>query len=246
MKTTDRRSFLQASLSGLAGVVSVPLLGGGLAGCQQLPSRQSAGSTTGQTTGGTTARKTALTTEKLADRLTRRSTGTPARGSAAPAAASKVTSRPARSRSSTCCSTPERTSTPASPTAILAQPNSSPTFRAATTRARPHSSPQPNWGGIGSSSKCSIAAQTRPCATPPAKPHSTTRAHRRRPGPERQREAAGQRRLQAALRPWRFSKRYRLSPGPSLGQSPASVETSSTAQAKAALNSRKTPCREFQ
>jgi cyclase len=61
MKTTDRRSFLQASLSGLAGLASVPLLGG-LAGCQQLPSRQAPGSTS--------ARKTALTSEKLADRVT--------------------------------------------------------------------------------------------------------------------------------------------------------------------------------
>jgi len=61
MKTTDRRSFLQASLSGLAGLASAPLLGG-LAGCQQLPSRQPPGSTI--------ARKTALTTEKLADRVT--------------------------------------------------------------------------------------------------------------------------------------------------------------------------------
>jgi cyclase len=59
--TTDRRSFLQASLSGLAGLVSVPLLGG-LAGCQQLPSKQPSRPTT--------ARKTALPTEKLADRVT--------------------------------------------------------------------------------------------------------------------------------------------------------------------------------
>ena len=54
MKTTDRRSFLQASLSGLAGLASVPLLGGGLAGCQQTPSRQVPGSTS----------------EKLAERVT--------------------------------------------------------------------------------------------------------------------------------------------------------------------------------
>jgi len=59
--TTDRRTFLQASLSGLAGLASLPLLGG-LAGCQQLPS--------GQSPGSTTARKTALPGEKLADRVT--------------------------------------------------------------------------------------------------------------------------------------------------------------------------------
>lgn len=61
MKMTDRRSFLQGSLSGLAGLASVPLLGG-LSGCQQLPSRQSAG--------GTAGRKTALPTEKLTERVT--------------------------------------------------------------------------------------------------------------------------------------------------------------------------------
>jgi len=61
MKTTDRRSFLHASLSGLAGLASMPLLGG-LAGCQQLPSRQS--------TGSTNARTTSLSTEKLGDRIT--------------------------------------------------------------------------------------------------------------------------------------------------------------------------------
>ncbi len=53
----DRRSFLQASLSAVAGLVSVPLLGS-LAGCQTLPSGQA------------TARKTALASEKLADRVT--------------------------------------------------------------------------------------------------------------------------------------------------------------------------------
>jgi cyclase len=61
MKTTDRRSFLQAGLGGIAGLASVPLLGS-LAGCQQIPSRQ--------TTGSATARTTALTTEKLTDRVT--------------------------------------------------------------------------------------------------------------------------------------------------------------------------------
>src|ERR1700722_11546615 len=59
--TADRRTFLQASLSGLAGLASLPLLGS-LAGCQQLPS--------GQSSGSTTARKTALPGEKLADRVT--------------------------------------------------------------------------------------------------------------------------------------------------------------------------------
>ena len=59
--TTDRRTFLQASLSGLAGLASLPLLGG-LAGCQQLPS--------GQSPGSRTARKTALPGEKLADHVT--------------------------------------------------------------------------------------------------------------------------------------------------------------------------------
>ncbi len=58
--TTDRRRFLQASLSGLAGLASVPLVGG-LAGCQQLPTRQPPRSKT--------ARTTALTSETLADRV---------------------------------------------------------------------------------------------------------------------------------------------------------------------------------
>jgi cyclase len=59
--TTDRRSFLQASLNGLAALTSVSVLGG-LEGCQQLPSRQASGSTT--------AGKPTLQTEKLADRVT--------------------------------------------------------------------------------------------------------------------------------------------------------------------------------
>jgi glyoxylase-like metal-dependent hydrolase (beta-lactamase superfamily II) len=49
--TTDRRSFLQASLSGLAVL--------GLVGCQQLPTSQP-----------TVARKSALSSEKLTDRVT--------------------------------------------------------------------------------------------------------------------------------------------------------------------------------
>jgi cyclase len=59
--TTDRRSFLQTSLSGLAALASVPILG--LAGCQQLSSRQPSAATTN-------APKSALSTEKLADRVT--------------------------------------------------------------------------------------------------------------------------------------------------------------------------------
>jgi cyclase len=55
--TSDRRSFLQTSLTGLAALVSVPVLGG-LGGCQQL--------TAGQTSGG----KSALPTEKLTERVT--------------------------------------------------------------------------------------------------------------------------------------------------------------------------------
>ena len=62
MKTTDRRSFLQASFTGLAGLASLPLLGGALAGCQQTPTRQ--------TTGSTSARAAAPTSAKLAERVT--------------------------------------------------------------------------------------------------------------------------------------------------------------------------------
>ena len=65
MKMTDRRSFLQTSLTGLAGLASAPLLGG-LAGCQQLPSQQPAGR---QPAGPTAARRTALPAEKLTDRV---------------------------------------------------------------------------------------------------------------------------------------------------------------------------------
>ncbi len=61
MKTTDRRSFLKAGMGGVAGLASLPFLGG-LAGCQQLPSKQSAASTPGS--------KTAVATEKLTDRIT--------------------------------------------------------------------------------------------------------------------------------------------------------------------------------
>ena len=62
MSTTDRRGFLQASLSGLAGLASAPLLGA-LTGCQQLPSQP------GQA-GQPHGRATALTTEKLTERVT--------------------------------------------------------------------------------------------------------------------------------------------------------------------------------
>jgi cyclase len=64
MSTGDRRSFLRASLSGLAVLASVPVLAS-LEGCQQLPSRQPPGPTT-----TTTARKSALPTEKLSDHVT--------------------------------------------------------------------------------------------------------------------------------------------------------------------------------
>ncbi len=57
---TDRRTFLQTSLTGLASLATLPLIGGGLAGCQQVPSRE---------TGSAAARKPALATEKLADRV---------------------------------------------------------------------------------------------------------------------------------------------------------------------------------
>jgi cyclase len=62
MKTLDRRGFLQTSVGALAGMASVPLVGG-LAGCQQLPSKS-------QPTGRTSARATATTTEKLSERVT--------------------------------------------------------------------------------------------------------------------------------------------------------------------------------
>ena len=55
MKTSGRRSFLKASLGGVAGLLSMPLLGG-LAGCQSPGLR--------------TARTTALPIEKLTERVT--------------------------------------------------------------------------------------------------------------------------------------------------------------------------------
>lgn len=56
MTRSDRRSFLQASLTGLAGLASVPLIGS-LEGCEQLPTRQS------------TARAAALPMQKLTERV---------------------------------------------------------------------------------------------------------------------------------------------------------------------------------
>ncbi len=53
---TDRRGFLQGSLGGLAGLASVPLLGG-LAACQQLPARQAG------------ARSAALARQSLTERV---------------------------------------------------------------------------------------------------------------------------------------------------------------------------------
>jgi cyclase len=61
MKTTDRRSFLQAGLGGLAGLA--------LAGCQQLP-QQPSGTATGRTAARPTGRKPALVGEKLTERVT--------------------------------------------------------------------------------------------------------------------------------------------------------------------------------
>jgi cyclase len=61
MKMTDRRNFLQASLSGLAGLAAVPLLGS-LAGCQQVPTRDAAA--------GSTGRASALAMTRLSDRIT--------------------------------------------------------------------------------------------------------------------------------------------------------------------------------
>jgi cyclase len=61
VKTTDRRSFLQTGLGGIAALASVPLIGG-IAGCQQTPSRPA--------TGSTSARTTAVASEKLTERVT--------------------------------------------------------------------------------------------------------------------------------------------------------------------------------
>ena len=55
--TTDRRRFLQATFSGIAGLASVPMLAE-LSGCQQLSTREPSGPST------------ALTSEKLTERVT--------------------------------------------------------------------------------------------------------------------------------------------------------------------------------
>jgi cyclase len=60
MKTSDRRSFLQTSLGGFAGLASMPLLAS-LTGCQSGPSRPSAESASGPAS--------ALPIEKLGDRV---------------------------------------------------------------------------------------------------------------------------------------------------------------------------------
>jgi glyoxylase-like metal-dependent hydrolase (beta-lactamase superfamily II) len=59
MKTTDRRTFLHASLGGLAGVASVSLLGG-LGGCQHVPSQPSSAASPGPA---------AVQSDKLTDRV---------------------------------------------------------------------------------------------------------------------------------------------------------------------------------
>jgi cyclase len=56
VQRSDRRSFLQTSLTGLVGLASAPLLGG-LAGCQQVPARS------------TPAQASTLSTAKLTDRV---------------------------------------------------------------------------------------------------------------------------------------------------------------------------------
>ncbi len=62
MKRTDRRTFLQGSLGGLAGLASVPLLGS-LAGCQQVPSRSMSASAS------VAVPTQALASSKLTDRI---------------------------------------------------------------------------------------------------------------------------------------------------------------------------------
>jgi glyoxylase-like metal-dependent hydrolase (beta-lactamase superfamily II) len=64
MKTTDRRSFLQTSLGGVAGLAAMPLLAN-LAGCQSVPSRPSDESAAAATRGRTGA----LPVAKLSDRV---------------------------------------------------------------------------------------------------------------------------------------------------------------------------------
>jgi cyclase len=66
MKTTDRRSFLRDSVTGLAGLAAVPLLGG-LGGCQQVPTRGESAAAGPTAPAG---KGTALATQKLTDRVT--------------------------------------------------------------------------------------------------------------------------------------------------------------------------------
>jgi cyclase len=75
--TTDRRSFLQTSVTALAALASVPVLSG-LAGCQRSLSREgpSGQGRAPAQAGAPTPDKTAPATEKLSDRLTL-VTGTP-------------------------------------------------------------------------------------------------------------------------------------------------------------------------
>jgi glyoxylase-like metal-dependent hydrolase (beta-lactamase superfamily II) len=65
--TTDRRSFLQGSLGGVAALAaSVPVLGGLLEGCQQVPARATASGAAPTATPS----KTALSSEKLTEQVT--------------------------------------------------------------------------------------------------------------------------------------------------------------------------------
>jgi cyclase len=64
MKMTNRRSFLQTGLGGIAGLASVPLIGGTLVGCAQTPSRETSAAA------GSSAQKTTLTSTKLTERIT--------------------------------------------------------------------------------------------------------------------------------------------------------------------------------
>ncbi len=60
----DRRHFLRTGLTGLAGVSALPVLGG-LAGCQQSPSRPQ----TERVAAAPTGRATAMATSKISDRI---------------------------------------------------------------------------------------------------------------------------------------------------------------------------------
>jgi len=69
MSTGSRRGFMRASLTGLAALATVPVLGG-LAGCQQSLSRQGPSRQAPAQAPGPIANKTPLATEKLTDRVT--------------------------------------------------------------------------------------------------------------------------------------------------------------------------------